>query len=78
MLNRMRLRRLIYHRARDCSIRLQFARDEFLQLHNVRGKFANAFSSFFRGHRILVQKITEFLFIEIEALHELRLTHPQV
>src|SRR5947209_4677966 len=47
---------------------LQLARDELLQLHDIRRKLADAFRRFLRRHRIVVEQISEFFLVHLEPL----------
>ena len=47
------------------SIHLQLARDELVQLHNIRGELANAFTRLFVGHRVVVQSVSKRLLVEL-------------
>src|SRR6266536_1697821 len=41
------------------EITLQFARDEFFQLHHICGELPNSFARFLVGHRVVVQHPAE-------------------
>src|SRR5450631_16560 len=47
---------------------MKLARDKLLQLHDIRGKLANAFGCLLRRHRILIQEPAELLLVELELV----------
>src|SRR4051812_11549033 len=53
---------------RDQRSRLQLARDEFLQLHDVRRELPDSFRRFLRRHRVVVKQISELFLVQLEPL----------
>src|ERR1700750_617983 len=53
----------------------QLARDELFQFHDVGRELANSFGGFFRRHRIVIYKVAEFFFVELELLNVRLLRH---
>src|SRR3954470_7792393 len=50
------------------SIHLQLARDEFLQLHDIRREFPDALTGLFVSHRVIIEKVAELLFVQLQPL----------
>jgi hypothetical protein len=47
---------------------VDLTRDEFFELDNVGGEFANTLGRFFGRHGVVVHEIAEFLFIDFQTL----------
>src|SRR5450755_2861110 len=50
------------------ALQINFAGDEFLQLHEVGREFSDAFRSLLRRHRIFVQEKAELPLVQLESL----------
>src|SRR6266404_128152 len=55
------------------EITLQFASDEFFQLHHICGKLSNSFARFLVGHRVVIQHPAELRLVELQLLDLRRL-----